>query len=161
MSFAQGWGWFQFSPWSFQQSHNSQNCPQEGLHSPTCHHPQSLYNLFVPTSFLCNQRGRKEEKSSFSFLPISRDQQKTRCLVEMVVNNQAEPPGWMECGGLCRGLVEGRWGPSCRLTHTKGTCSPTGPLSSTTGSRLLEGDVCGHLGSRGGGGALRELRLPS
>lgn len=120
----------------------------ELLHPPP---PPALYNLFVPTSLFCNQGGKKKEKSLFSFLPISRDQQKTRCLVEMVVNNQAEPLGWLERGCLSRGLAEGRWGPSCRLTHTKDTCSLVGPsqlhLRPSPRVQAQEGEeVCGHLG---------------
>lgn len=90
--------------------------------------PPALYNLFVPTLLFCNRGGEKKEKSLFSFLPISRDQQKARCLVEMVINDQEEPLGWTERGCFGQGLAEGRWGPSCRLTHTKDTCSATGPL---------------------------------
>ena len=128
MSFGQGWGWFLSSPWPFQRSHNSRNCPQEGLSSPTPHRPQHYITCLFQLHFSATKGEKKKEKSLFSFLPISRDQQKTRCLVEMVVNNQAEPPGWMERGCLSRGLADGRWGPSCRLTRTKDTCSLVGPL---------------------------------
>lgn len=108
--------------------------------------PPTLHNLFVPTSLFCNQGGKKKEKSLFSFLPISRDQQKTRCLVEMVVNDQAEPLGWTEHGCLGWALAEGRWGPNCRLTHTKETCSAVGPLSAPP--QALEGVQAS--GERGG-----------
>lgn len=46
----------------------------------------------------------------------------------MVVNDQAEPPGWTERGRLGQGLAKGRWGPSRRLVCTKDTCSAGGAL---------------------------------
>lgn len=57
------------------------------VHPPPPKLAPVLHNLFVPTSLFCNQGGKKKEKRLFSFFPISRDQQKTRCLVEVVVND--------------------------------------------------------------------------
>lgn len=114
--------------------------------------PPALYNLFVPTSLFCNQGGKREEKSLFSFLPISRDQQKTRCLVETVVNNHAEPPG-ADGAWLCQPRAHrGEVGSSLQThPHKRHLLSDGPPPSSTSGpsrgSGLQEGEEgCSHSG---------------
>lgn len=102
------------------------------LHPTT---PPGLCNLFVPSSLFCNQWGGKRKRKAYSLSFLSRGiNKKTRCLVEMVVNDQAEPPGWTERGRLSRGLAEGRWDPSSKApSHQRSWFCGSPPPSSTSG----------------------------
>lgn len=107
----------------------------DGVPPSTQQHPQRYVTCLFRVHFSATS-GEEKEREKLILFPsyLEGSTKKTRCLVETVINDQAEPPGWTERGRLSRGLAEGRWDPSSKApSHQRSwfCCSP--PPSSTSG----------------------------
>lgn len=105
----------------------------DGVPPSTQQHPQHYVTCLFRVHFSATS-GEEKEREKLILFPsyLEGSTKKTRCLVEMVVNDQAEPPGWTERGRLSWGLAEGilaqPWILAPRLCHTKDPCSVAAPL---------------------------------